>query len=569
MDVAILLTENGDKALVTSGDCCLDFFTRITRNANFYDYIDTFNKAYTEDCETAIKVLMNMRDVRHGKGEKHIPVVILTYIKLVYPSDVYEPILRKMVEYGYWKDLLRVIEIETRYYKETCKKATLKTGPVEILLFAEQLKTDYKILMDYESCTNHSSDQANLSPVSKKVCISLCAKWAPSEKSHYNHSPMFAANNIMNEMGLTPKYYRILLTKLRNHLSVLEMLMCAQRFDEIDFSKLPSVAMMKMKKAFLRDTNADGTETDNRKKLHESYKEYLSNLAKGKTKVNTVGIHPHEIIGSYIHGGGELDPLAEAQWATIKQRVMDSGVFRNVTAVVDVSASMSGEPMKVSIALGLLVAECTSGPFYGKVITFHETPIWHQLVGSNLKEQVECMSRAPWGGSTNLRAVFDLILNNAIAAKLTQDEMVKTLFIFTDMQFNQSCGGEAYESTFEYAKIRYLEMGYNLPKIICWNLRTSQSKTIPCSKDEEGFVMLSGFSAELLKCILTGKEFTPYAMMMHVLEPYVVPPEILDYSATKTPLDSIHLTYLETAVTKSAIKKAYKQPKITDMKIQK
>ena len=544
-------TENGDKALATSGDACLDFFTRITRNAAFSDYIDAFDKAWSENKETAIKILMNMRDVRTGKGEKLIPTVILLYIKVCYPGDIYNSILTKMTEYGYWKDLLRIIEMESRFYKEESKKAVLPSKSIEVVLFAEQLKKDHKLLLD--SKLSSSIDN-------KKVAVSLCAKWAPSEKTHYNHHPMFAATNIMNEMGLKPKDYRQMLTKLRNHLCVLEMLMCNNRLDEIDFSKVPSVAMMKMKKAFMRDTNADNVESDNRKKLHQSYKEYLENLAKGKAKVNIKGIHPHEIVGSYLHKKAELDPLIEAQWLAIKKRVMEAGVFRNVTAVVDVSSSMSGQPMEVSIALGILVAECTMGPFHGRVITFHQTPTWHQLVGTNLKEQVKCMEKAPWGGSTNLRAVFDLILHNAKSAQLTQDEMVKTLFIFTDMQFNQ-CDNGNWESTFEYSKRTFQEAGYVLPNIICWNLRTSNSKTMPVNKNEEGFAMLSGFSAELLKCVLNGEEYTPYSMMMHVLEPYFVPDQVTNYAGTKVSLDNKHLGYLEAAITKSAIKKAFKPPK--------
>ena len=547
----ITTTENGDKALTTSGSCCLDFFVRITRNANFKDYIDTFDKALIEDRETAIKLLMNMRDVRSGKGEKLIPIVILFYIKLSYPADVYKAVLEKMVEYGYWKDLLKIIEIEARYNMEISKKTKVSPTSIEVTMFANQLAIDYKLLLDAES---------NPLPDNKKVSISLCAKWAPSEKTHYDHHPMFAAKNISTLMAMTPKEYRVMLSKLRSHLNILEMLMCGQRFDEIDFSKLPSIAAMKMKKAFKRDTNAAGVESESRKRLNLTYSQYLTDLAKGKTKVNVKGVHPHEIVAGYLDNpDAEIDELAEAQWNTIKQSIMNKNIFRDCTAVVDVSGSMSGQPMAVAISLGILLSECTTGPFYGRVITFHETPTWHQLVGSNLKEQVACMANMSWGGSTNLRACYDLILSNAINAKLLQSEMVKTLFIFSDMQFDQAIGGK-YESTLEYAKRTFEEAGYKLPNIVFWNLRTSDSKSLPCSKDENGVTMLSGFSAELLKCLLNGDEMTPFKMMMHVLEPYVVPDVVTNYTGVKNQLTDTNLTHLEAAVTKSATKKAFLPP---------
>jgi len=547
------LTENGDKAFSTSGNFNLDFFTRITRNAQLKDYVDAFQKAWIENRETAIRVVMNMRDIRGGKGEKLIPAVLMICLKLTAEPNVYEAVLRKMVEYGCWKDLLRIIELETRYHREQ-RNLQLIACPIEITLFAEQLKKDSNIILVAEQGDTNT-----------KAAISLCAKWAPSENTHYDHHPMKAATKIMGVMNLKPKEYRQMLTKLRNHLGILEMLMSTRQYDKIDFSKLPSMAFIKMKRAFDRDNNADGVESDNRKKLHLSYQEYLRKLADGKTKVNIKGIQPHELVSTYLdrHSNTELDPLVEGQWQALKNRITETGSFRDVTAVVDVSGSMTGQPMQVSIALGILVAQCTKCPYHGKVITFHETPNWHVLTGTTLKEQVECMKAAPWGSTTNLRKVFDLILQQAKSASLTKEEMVKTLFIFTDMQFDTCAGRDPLETTFEYAKREFSNAGYVLPRIVCWNLRTSTNKIMPIQGEEKDFAMLSGFSAELLKCILTAQEFTPNAMMQHVLEPYIVPHEVTT-STNDIIFTTDELDKLEIAITKSTIKKAFKSSASTD-----
>lgn len=548
------LTENSDKAFATTGDLSLDFFTRITRNAAVEDYIDCFVKAWNEDRRTIVKILFNLRDIRGGKGEKLIPAAIMVYLKYKIPNPTYEAILRCMVEHGCWKDLLRIYEIECRTIVALSKSRSNGTRRTtseyfpELLFIADQLKADLLALTDNE-----------------KAGISLCAKWAPSEKTHYDKHPMFAVTKIRNLMKLKPKEYRIMLTKLRAHLNLLETLMSTQRYDEIDFSKLPSVAHMKMKEAFQRDTNSDGVESESRKKLHESYSEYLAKLKKGEVKVNVKGIQPHELVSNYLGSSGilldvEIDDLAEAQWEALKQRTLESGAFRDVTAIVDTSGSMNGQPLQVAISLGILVAECTKGPFHGQVITFSSNPRWHRLTGSNLKEKVHSMKYNDWGQSTNLRAVFDMILKNACDAELAASEMVKTLFIFTDMQFNQCDNGKNWESTFEYAKRCYEEAGYELPRIICWNLRTSASKTLPCEQNEKGFAMLSGFSAELLKCVLTAQDITPYGMMLHVLEPYDVPQEVSDCTITTIDIDTKFIGYLKTGVESSAIKKAFKKP---------
>ena len=540
------LTENSDKAYSTSGNQCLDFFTRITRGASFDDYIESFNKVWQEDKESAIKLLMNLRDVRNGKGEKLIPVVLLVYLKKCIPEVAYKALLTKMVHYGYWKDLLKIIEIESRMGPSADKNS------IEIEMFVEQLKEDNSI---FESQS------------SQKSAISLCAKWAPSENSHYDHHPIQASKNIRNKMKLSPREYRRMISKLRNHLVILESLMASGRYDQIDFSKLPSTAHSKMKKAFKRNCNSKGDISEERKKLHKSYQEYLKKLSEGKTKVNIKGIQPHQLVDTYLSSiSVPVDQLVEGQWTELKKRVMENGSFRSVTAIMDVSGSMSGVPMSVSIALGILVAECTHGPFHGKVITFSEKPVWHILHGKTLKEKVACMSAAHWGSNTNLKAVFDLILDNAKNAKLRQDEMVKTLFIFTDMQFD-SCRGssvEPWETTLENAKRIFSEAGYQLPKIICWNLRTSDKKVLPIGMNENGFCMLSGFSSELLKNVIEDREYTPLSMMRSVLEPYSVPKDVIE-----CPVDSLYLPQsildnLKNAVINSAIKKAYIKKKTDD-----
>ena len=554
-------TENGDKAFSTSGSTCLDFFVRITRNAPIADYYNAFAKAWNEDVDTAIRLLMNLRDVRSGKGEKLIPIVILFCLKFKLPAAVYEDILRKMVQYGYWKDLLKIHEFECRYYKlidksNRNKKLTFLDNPIELRLFAEQLDIDRKI---YENEKQNHENQ-NTENKNKNVAISLCAKWAPTEKGHFDHHPMFAATKLIKLLGTDAKTYRTqYITPLRKHLNILETLMATGQLEKIDFSKIPSIAMNKMKHAFRRDCNSAGVESEPRQKLHLSYQKYLEELAKGKTKINVKGIQPHELVSYYLHGG-ELDSQTELQWSTIIDNIKKLGTFRNATAVVDVSGSMEGQPMCVSIALGLVLQACVQGTWHGQVITFSETPTWHMVTGSNMKEQVSCLKHAPWGGSTNLRAVFDMILERAINAKLEPDEMVKTLFIFTDMQFD-SAVGKSWESTLEYGQRIFTEKGYEFPKIVCWNLKTSDTKTIPLTTDTNGYVMLSGFSTELLKCVMTGEEFNPISMMKHVLEPYDVPSTALFSGISNINFTESDLALVDQAVKSSEIKKAFKQVK--------
>jgi hypothetical protein len=543
----LALTENSDKAYATTGSKCLDFFTRITRNAPVVDYVKSFFDCVTEDYDTAFKILFNLRDIRGGKGEKLIPIVLMVCLKNTLEPDVYQCILAKYIEYGCWKDLLRIVEINNRVHLEMdpTKLVTDTDNYPEFKMFADQLLEDYELFQN-----------ADLSQP-KKVSISLCAKWAPSEKTHFNQPPVCAMNQIRKLMKISPKAYRLMLSQLRAHLNVLERLMSTGQTELIDFGKVPSIAMMKMKKAFDRDTNAIGICSESRLTLHQSYQSYLKDLSAGKAKVNTKGIQPHELVSTYLHKSNVApDPLVEAQWESLVGGVRETGTFKNTIAIVDTSGSMRGQPIQVSVAMGILVAECTESA-EKKVITFSENPRWNYLAGSNLKEKVASMDYSDWGGSTNMRKVFDLILSDGIMNNLQPSQMVDTLIIFTDMQFDSACGhSDKWETTFEYAKNLFESHGYELPRIVCWNLRTSNSKTLPVAKDEKGYAMLSGFSSELLKHVLNGQALTPYAMMSHVLEPY---DNIINQNWIQLADYPFDLDQLDKAIKASTFKKAYKQ----------
>jgi len=53
-------------------------------------------------------------------------------------------------------------------------------------------------------------------------------------------------------------------------------------------------------------------------------------------------------------------------------------------------------------------------------------------------------------------------LNKAIAAKLPANEMVKTIFIFSNKEFD-CCGGKEYETKYMLIQRKFAEAGYPLP----------------------------------------------------------------------------------------------------------
>ena len=476
-------TENGCGAHSSTGSANLDFFSSVVRDTPTETVVDKFSRAYLENPHLALQVLMNLRD-RDGKQEKKVSFDAFASLKGSAPRT-YLKNLPGFIELGCWKDALVLCSMGAH---------PLVKDP-ELQLLAAQLAEDFAIT---------SGGSASAAPKS----ISLAAKWSATEGCHFDK--LFkAAHKLAALLGMNMKQYRQMLTALRTKLDVLERHESLNTWEEIKFSHVPATAMKKQKNAF-------------QKHLPMEFRAYLADVIAGKAKMNSKGVQPHELIRPFMNYGSR-DPAIEAQWMSMIARLATAGLFKDAVAVSDVSGSMAGVPMEVSIALGLVVSELTAPPFKNRVITFSEVPTWHNVVGSTLRERVNSLSKAHWGGSTNFIAVFEMLLLEAQTYRLRPEQMIKKVFVFTDMQFNSANGASKspYDTAFKVISAKYAAAGYALPQIVFWNLRETHS-SFPVQKDTPGVAMMSGFSAEMLKLFLDDVEMTPYNMMIRAVSKYHV-----------------------------------------------
>lgn len=185
-----------------------------------------------------------------------------------------------------------------------------------------------------------------------------------------------------------------------------------------------------------------------------------------------------------------------------------------VVPMADVSGSMSGTPMLVSIALGILASEVTHESFRDKVLTFHERPRWHDLSGeTSFVQKVLNLAQADWGGSTDFYAAMQLIADVVREKKLGAGE-IPDLLVVSDMQFNEAVGHSAkgyWMLVQDNIKSMFSDLGLELhgrpldpPQIIFWNVR-ADTVGYPAAADDKGVMMLSGFSPALLKFVLSGE----------------------------------------------------------------
>jgi len=316
----------------------------------------------------------------------------------------------------------------------------------------------------------------------------LCAKWMPRKGPN--------ANTIRSFLGIAPKTYRKKLVKLCKEGEVVEQKMCAKKWNKIDYSHLPSKAANQYRKAFKR--NDEGR-----------YTEYLEGLEKGETKVNAAAIFPHDIVRPFLTGGSVADKLLNAQWKALPNYL--EGNDKGVIPVCDVSGSMAGTPMEVSVSLGLYISERNKGAFENAFITFSSSPKVQYITGKTLYERVVQLSRADWAQNTNLEKTFAMLLKHAKDNKVKPQDMPGTILILSDMQFDQ-CSKEPTNTAMDMIEREYGEAGYKKPNVVFWNLRAVADQA-PVKFTKKGTALVSGFSPSILKSILANKGLTPLSIM--------------------------------------------------------
>lgn len=466
------LTENDCVTLATSGNPLTDLFFQIAamRTAKETEVVSTFERAFVHDSEGALKILFWARDIRGGQGERKVFRTILSHLAN-HRSDALRSNVTLLPVYGRWDDLLT--------------------------LFNTPLEGDALAFID-NALTGKLTD----------ADASLCAKWMPREKS----AKSVLARKIRKYMNLPPSAYRKLLSRLT---SVVETDMCAGNWDGIEYSHVPSVAMLNYKKAFARHSP-------------ERWESYIEALSSGKAKVNASVLYPYQVIKplmahSYYDEPDSVDAnartLIEHQWGSLPNYLLDNPY--RILPVVDTSGSMYGEstsvaPIDVSVSLGIYIAERNNGPFKDHFITFSGTPSLQRLKGQDLFAKVSELKASDWGMSTNVEAVFTLILNQAVSKDIAEEDMPNMILILSDMEFDQ-CAQNYSSTAMESIEAKYAEVGYAIPKIVFWNL-AARGSNFPVAFDKIGTAMVSGFNPSILKHILSSGSVTPEAIMNEVLK---------------------------------------------------
>lgn len=461
----ITYTENGAITYAGTGNPLLDFFfmAPAMRNDNSCRIYHLFLESFKYYPEGTLRTLFYIRDVRGGQGERDVfrRIVYNLQHMQMYPDLIpqfynwLKDNIHLIPEYGRWDDVFPLVAIP-------------KVRDEAAIFIRRQFSKDTV------ACNAGQP-------------VSLLAKWLPSENASSDNTRQWA-RVLRDILCLTPRVYRKALSKLRNHIRIVENNLRTKDYNSIDYSTVPGKAMLKYRKAFLRNDK-------------EHYENYLEAVNSNRTTMKTGTLYPHEIIHALRVNVGNPEGL-NTMWKTLPDYVDNiSGLV-----VADTSGSMTmGNlvvPIDVSIALAMYIAERNKNEaFKDYFISFSEKPKFHKIKGDTLKERIRSVNLGDIA-NTNLQKVFDLILARAEEYGIPQEDMPKMLLIISDMEFDEAVEDSNY-TNLEIIREKYKNSNYEMPTLVFWNVN-SRNDQVPARINDKGVLLLSGCNPVILKYALSA-----------------------------------------------------------------
>ena len=525
----------GSDVYESTGDPRVDLSTMAVRGAT-KEQIKPLMKSLLVDknhemYEDAFILAFQTRNIRGGKGERDVAYTMFSMLLKYTPYMI--DMLDLVPHFGCWRDLFAL--------------ASELLNPRSEATAAKCLPVKQKVIQIAVATLHRDMATEEGKP------ISLCAKWAPREGKGDAYDQALAremANTMFPEVAQfssRQRLYRKTVSALNRRLQTTEVKMCANDWEEIVPSVVAGRCLDKHRKAFLNEVaprkgqrvrGGELRHPDNEVRMacREHFQEHFAAAARGEIKLKgSDTVYPHEVIKKILESfcydqyygekanlsQGEHD-LILGQWHSFVEKAREGGALRDCVAMCDFSGSMDGTPKLVSMALGMLIAE-VSGT--NKFLTFDSDPTWHQMLPEDsIMERVSKIGNVGHGLSTDFQKAMDLVLADVKARRLRPEQIPKDLVVFTDMGFDEACAsdkksfwtGHSYRNVVKTAPWQtHIQMireawkraGEDMwnqpfvpPRIVIWNLR-AEYKDFHATTDEEGVIMLSGWSPALFKVI--------------------------------------------------------------------
>lgn len=468
----------------------VDFYGKSKHDRYFYgahrtmdavEALRLFIASYDEDPLYTMKWLMYARHIKLGLGERDVFRMMLTKIGDLHPEMALRFIIgTELWNYGRWDDVLRI------FFDTT--SGILHDGLGALI--ANQFRRDVM------ACGLGDS-------------ISLLAKWMPSNNTSSKQKRSEAVI-LQSLLHLSAREYRKMLSKLREHLEVVDRKASLNHWNDINYNHVPSKANLKYRNAFLKHDE-------------ERRQAYLTSLEKGddSVKINANSMFLYDIVQAYIDNNSCWRNILRPYDETLEQlwHAQESPKdYDDILVIRDGSGSMGQQLSGNSSVTALSVADSIAlycaqhnknESFKNRFITFSNRP---QMVDismcETLRDKLRRLHRFDDYSNTDIEATFDLILDTAVKHHLRQEELPSACLIISDMQFDQATKHEDNTTVIEACRRKFEALGYTMPRLIFWNVSVYAHNTIPVQMHPSGVVLVSGFSKSIVDMVVS-RELNP------------------------------------------------------------
>ena len=474
----------------TLRQAAVDFYGKSNSNHHFYstdrtmdavEALRLFITSYEEDPLYTMKWLMYARHIKLGLGERDLFRMMLTKIGDLHSEMALQFIIgTELWNYGRWDDVLRI------FFDTT--STILHDGLGEVI--SNQFRRDVI------GCSLGDS-------------ISLLAKWIPSNNTSSKEKRSEAVV-LQSLLDLSAREYRKTLSKLREHLAVVDRKASLNQWNDINYNHVPSKANLKYRQAFLKHDE-------------ERRKAYLTSLQKGddSVKINANSMFLYDIVQAYVKADSGWDSSLNPYDETLEQlwNAQESPKdYDDILVIRDGSGSMGQQLSGNSSVTALSVADSIAlycaqhnknESFKNRFITFSNRP---QMVDismcETLRDKLRRLHRFDDYSNTDIEATFDLILDTAVKSHLPQEELPSSCLIISDMQFDQATAHDDNTTVIESCRQKFEALGYTMPRLIFWNVSVYAHNTIPLQVHPSGVILVSGFSKSIVDMVVS-RELDP------------------------------------------------------------
>ncbi|RWR78829.1 plant/T31B5-30 protein [Cinnamomum micranthum f. kanehirae] len=543
------LTRNlSPTSFQSSGNPCMDFFFYAMPYTPLENVTELLRRAWAHDPLTTFKLICQLRRVGDaGKSDKEGFYTAVFWLHQNHPKTLALNVGR-FAQFGYMKDLPEMLfrllagadgrednrrDRRSRRRKELNRERVRTGSREEEMEKARELRKNRRaemakrVLERYYSDSNYrflhdkisdffaeslKSDIGflNLGEFKK---IGLAAKWCPSLYSSFDRSTLLCetiakrvfpreSDPSYSEIEEAHYSYRVrdrlrkeILVPLRESLKLPEVYMSSNRWGELPYERVPPLALNTYKKLFEKHDD-------------KRFSLFVEAVRRRREILTSRSLLPPEIISfqtEYAYHDRDTEKVREWQWKRMVEDLSKKGKLRNMLSIC--TPFLYKKPKGVSIALGLLTSELSEEPWRGNVINLSVNPQLHRIQGETLQEKIRFMEDMEFDCKIDFLKVFDRILDVAVAAKLEEEKMVKRLFVFCDLDFNET-SANSWDADYASIERKYKEKGYgsSVPDIVFWNLTDSRltqfSNSSPMPRREKGVTLLRGFSKDLWNIFL-------------------------------------------------------------------